>query len=128
MQDIEFIINTEYVELCNLLKLVDLADSGGRGKAMVAEGLVKVDGKLEMRKTAKIKPGQVIECEDKRILINIDPNAEIEPPKVKAPKVRGKGQPNRRSGAGPRPTSTKSTKKTSANKASKDTEKKSPWH
>ena len=51
MQDIEFIINTEYVELCNLLKLVDLADSGGRGKAMVAEGLVKVDGAIELRKT-----------------------------------------------------------------------------
>ena len=103
MQDIEFIINTEYVELCNLLKLVDLADSGGRGKAMVAEGLVKVDGELELRKTAKIKPGQIIECEGKRILISIDPNAEIKPPKVKAPKVRGKGQPNRRSGAGIKP-------------------------
>jgi ribosome-associated protein len=128
MQDIEFIINTEYVELCNLLKLVDLADSGGRGKAMVAEGLVKVDGELELRKTAKIKAGQVIECEGKRILISIDPNAEIKPPKVKAPKVRGKGQPNRRSGAGIKPTGTKSTKKTSTNKSGADVEKKSPWH
>jgi len=128
MQDIEFIINTEYVELCNLLKLVDLADSGGRGKAMVAEGLVKVDGELELRKTAKIKPGQVIECEGKRILISIDPSAEIKPPKVKVPKVRGKGQPNRRSGEGPKPTSTKSAKKTIPNKSIKDTEKKSPWH
>ena len=95
---------------------------------MVAEGLVKVDGELELRKTAKIKPGQVIECEGKRISISIDPNAEIKPPKVKAPKVRGKGQPNRRSGAGPRPAGTKSAKKTNANKASKDTGKKSPWH
>jgi ribosome-associated protein len=128
MQDIEFIINTEYVELCNLLKLVDLADSGGRGKAMVAEGLVKVDGELELRKTAKIKPGQIIECEGKRIVICIDPNAEIKPPKVKAPKVRGKGQPNRRSGAGIKPTGTKSTKKTSKMKSGLDAEKKSPWH
>jgi Uncharacterized conserved protein len=102
MQPIEFVINTEYIELCNLLKLVDLADSGGRGKAMVAEGLVKVDGELELRKTAKIKAGQIIECEGKRILITIDPNAEIKPPKIKAPKVKGKGQPNRRSGSGPK--------------------------
>jgi len=123
MQDIEFLMNTEYVELCNLLKLVDLADSGGRGKAMVAEGLVKVDGTLELRKTAKIKAGQIIECEGKRILVSIDPNAEIKPPKVKAPKVRGKGQPNRRSGAGVKPAGAKATKK-----SSKSAEKKSPWH
>jgi len=128
MQDIEFIINTEYVELCNLLKLVDLADSGGRGKAMVAEGLVKVDGELELRKTAKIKAGQIIECQGKRILISIDPNAEIKPPKVKAPKVRSKGQPNRRSGAGVKQTGTKSAKKNSGNKADPSAEKKSPWH
>ena len=123
MQDIEFLMNTEYVELCNLLKLVDLADSGGRGKAMVAEGLVKVDGTLELRKTAKIKAGQTIECEGKRILISIDPDAEIKPPKVKPPKVRGKGQPNRRSGAGKKPDGAKAVKKTS-----KSDEKKSPWH
>ena len=55
MQTIEFKLTTEYVELCNLLKLVGLADSGGRGKAMVAEGLVKVDGVLESRKTAKMR-------------------------------------------------------------------------
>jgi ribosome-associated protein len=123
MQPIEFVINTEYIELCNLLKLVDLADSGGRGKAMVADGLVKVDGELELRKTAKIKAGQIIECEGKRILITIDPNAEIKPPKIKAPKVKGKGQPNRRSGSGQKMGQAKAEKKTK-----ESTEKKSPWH
>ncbi len=63
MQTIEFKLTTEYVELCNLLKLVGLADSGGRGKTMVAEGLVKVDGALESRKTAKMRAGQIIEIE-----------------------------------------------------------------
>ena len=69
MQTIEFILTGEYVELCNLLKLVGLADSGGRGKTMVAEGLVSVDGQLESRKAAKIRVGQVIECNGTRILI-----------------------------------------------------------
>jgi ribosome-associated protein len=69
MQNIEFNINTEYVELCNLLKLVGLADSGGRGKVMVAEGLVKVDGELELRKTAKIRAGQVVQCESTTITV-----------------------------------------------------------
>ncbi|OIQ99096.1 ribosome-associated protein [mine drainage metagenome] len=68
MQNVEFsIINADYVELCNLLKLVGLADSGGRGKTMVAEGLVKVDGQLELRKTAKIRAGQVVQCEGTNI-------------------------------------------------------------
>ena len=61
-QSIEFQIKGEYVELCNLLKLVGLAQSGGRGKALVAEGAVKVDGQPESRKTAKIRAGQVVEC------------------------------------------------------------------
>ena len=68
MQTTEFILTGEYIELCNLLKLVGLADSGGRGKTMVAEGLVKVDGLLEKRKTAKIRAGQMIECDETRIL------------------------------------------------------------
>ena len=102
---------------------MDWADRDGRGKARDAEGLVKVDGELELRKTAKIKAGQIIECEGKRILITIDPNAEIKPPKVKAPKVKGKGQPNRRSGSGPKTGQAKAAKK-----ANQSTEKKSPWH
>ena len=61
-QSIEFQIKGEYVELCNLLKLVGIAESGGRGKVLVAEGAVKVDGQPESRKTAKIRAGQVVEC------------------------------------------------------------------
>ena len=68
-QNIEFELTTDYIELCNLLKLVGLADSGGRGKAMVAEGLVKVDGQLETRKTAKIRAGQVILIENSQIIV-----------------------------------------------------------
>lgn len=59
-QNIQFILTTEFIELCNLLKLTGLADSGGRGKAMVAEGLVKVDGVVEHRKTAKIRHQQIV--------------------------------------------------------------------
>jgi ribosome-associated protein len=69
-QTIQFDLTTEYVELCNLLKLVGLADSGGRGKAMVAEGLVQVDGLIEIRKTAKIRSGQVVFVEGQTILVN----------------------------------------------------------
>ena len=71
MQTIEFKLTTEFVELCNLLKLAGLADSGGRGKAMVAEGMVRVDGKPENRKTAKIRNGQTVECNVDRSTVTI---------------------------------------------------------
>ncbi|MDP3086881.1 MAG: RNA-binding S4 domain-containing protein [Methylotenera sp.] len=68
-QNIQFELSTEYIELCNLLKLIGLADSGGRGKTMVAEGLVRVDGLIELRKTAKIRSGQTVLVSDNIIHI-----------------------------------------------------------
>jgi ribosome-associated protein len=59
---VEFELKTEYIPLCDLLKTEGIAESGGQGKAMVAEGIVTVDGEIELRKTAKIRAGQVIEC------------------------------------------------------------------
>jgi ribosome-associated protein len=62
MADIRFEIETgrEYIELNQLLKLAGLCDSGGAGKHLVAEGLVQVDGQVELRKTAKIRAGQTV--------------------------------------------------------------------
>lgn len=65
----EFTLRDDYIELCNLLKLAGIADSGGRGKAMVVEGLVQVDGQPETRKTAKIRAGQVVECMGQTITV-----------------------------------------------------------
>jgi ribosome-associated protein len=67
MPNVEFTLEGEYVEVNQLLKLVGLCDSGGAGKMLVAEGLVKVDRKVETRKTAKIRAGQVVMCGDVRI-------------------------------------------------------------
>lgn len=69
METMEFKLKGEFIELCNLLKLTGLADSGGRGKAMVAEGLVTVDGQLESRKSAKIRAGQTVVCGETSILV-----------------------------------------------------------
>lgn len=62
MQTIEFKLTREHIALCDLLKLSGVADSGGQGKLMVANGDVTVDGKTELRKTAKIVAGQQVEC------------------------------------------------------------------
>jgi ribosome-associated protein len=62
-----FELTSEFIELNNLLKLVGLVDSGGAGKNMVASGAVSVDGKKELRKTAKIRTGQTVKVGDVRI-------------------------------------------------------------
>jgi ribosome-associated protein len=65
----DFELRGEYVELCNLLKLAGIAESGGQGKRMVAEGEVTVDGQPESRKTAKIRAGQVVRCHGATLLV-----------------------------------------------------------
>lgn len=69
MQKVSFELNGEFVELNQLLKLVGLCDSGGAGKALVASGAVKVDGKQELRKTAKIRAGQRVTLGDVNISV-----------------------------------------------------------
>lgn len=66
---IKFQLKGDYIALCDLLKTEGIAESGGQGKAMVAEGLVLVDGKVELRKTAKIRVGQVVECMGQSIAV-----------------------------------------------------------
>lgn len=69
MEHSELILNGDHIALCNLLKLEGISSSGGQGKLMVADGIVKVDGKVETRKTAKIVAGQLVECLGKKIKV-----------------------------------------------------------
>lgn len=52
--------NSEYVELCDLMKIMDMTSSGAEAKHIIAEGKVKVDGATELRKRCKIRQGQVV--------------------------------------------------------------------
>jgi ribosome-associated protein len=69
MQRVNFDLSGEFVELNQLLKLVGLCDSGGAGKAIVASGVVWVDGQQELRKTAKIRAGQHVSVGEVRISV-----------------------------------------------------------
>jgi ribosome-associated protein len=70
MKKSDFSLEGEYVELNQLLKLSGLCDSGGAGKLIVASGDVKVDGKTELRKTCKIRAGQVVTIGDVTIRVH----------------------------------------------------------
>lgn len=69
MQQFEFKLNGEFIELNQLLKMVGVCDSGGAGKVLVAEGVVSVDGLIELRKTCKIRAGSVVTLGDVRITV-----------------------------------------------------------
>jgi ribosome-associated protein len=70
MQRVTFELTAEFIELNQLLKLAGLCDSGGAGKNLVASGVVSVDGKKELRKTAKIRAGQMVSVGDVRISVS----------------------------------------------------------
>ncbi|MBI0325941.1 RNA-binding S4 domain-containing protein [Burkholderia plantarii] len=70
MPNLDFTLTGEFVELHNLLKITGVADSGGSAKVLVASGAVRVDGAVELRKTCKIRAGQVVLFEDTRIAVH----------------------------------------------------------
>lgn len=69
MNQIDFEMRGEHITLDALLKATGLAPSGGIAKMMVADGLVQVDGRDELRKTAKIRAGQVVSLLGARITV-----------------------------------------------------------
>ena len=69
MQSLEFELDHDYIELNQLLKLAGLCDSGGAGKQLVASSAVRVDGAVELRKTAKIRTGQRVRVGDVEIRV-----------------------------------------------------------
>ena len=60
MEPIDFPLRGEHITLDALLKATGLAPSGGLAKALVADGRVQVDGRLELRKACKVRAGQTV--------------------------------------------------------------------
>jgi ribosome-associated protein len=58
-----FEITGEYIELIKLLKAAGLCATGGMAKIVIAQGLVSVDGRTELRKSCKIRRGQIVTFE-----------------------------------------------------------------
>ncbi len=69
MQEVTFELRGEFIPLDSLLKATGIAESGGRARMMVVEGMVRVDGQPESRKTAKIRAGQTVQLHDVTIRV-----------------------------------------------------------
>jgi ribosome-associated protein len=59
----ELAIGMREINLTQVLKSANLAESGGQAKGMIAEGLVKVNGVVETRKRRQMAVGDVVEVE-----------------------------------------------------------------
>jgi len=59
----------DYIELNNLLKAAGLVSSGGLAKSLIADGHVKVDGEIELRKRCKIYKGMQAEYAGNQIKV-----------------------------------------------------------
>lgn len=59
----------DYIALNDLLKIAGLCESGGAAKVVIAAGKVKVGGQIELRKSCKIRSGQVVEYAGQQITV-----------------------------------------------------------
>ncbi len=64
---IDFAVRGHYVQLDQLLKATGWVGSGGEAHAAIESGRVRVDGRVETRKRAKLRPGQKVEFGEQSI-------------------------------------------------------------
>jgi ribosome-associated protein len=70
MNNIEFkLVNQEYIELHNLLKVLDIVNSGGEAKVRIRSGEVLYNGEVETRKRKKLYLDDTVKIDD--IIITI---------------------------------------------------------
>lgn len=65
----EIKIHTEYIKLDDLLKFAGLLGSGGQAKAVIKDGLVKVDGEVCTVRGKKLRGGEIIEFNGNKIKV-----------------------------------------------------------
>ncbi|KHO21950.1 RNA-binding S4 domain-containing protein [Mycolicibacterium setense] len=53
-------IRDESIRLGQFLKLASLIDSGADAKAVIADGLVSVNGEVELRRGRQLRPGDEV--------------------------------------------------------------------
>lgn len=65
----EITIKDEFIKLGQALKLAGFAGSGVDAKFMIEDGVVSVNGEVEVRRGRKIHPGDIIEMEGQQVKV-----------------------------------------------------------
>lgn len=63
------VIKDEFIKLGQALKLAGLVDSGVMAKEVILEGLVKVNGKVEIQRGKKLYEGDVFSFEGEEVKV-----------------------------------------------------------
>jgi ribosome-associated protein len=70
-EEIRLEVGDRPINLIQVLKLAGCVLSGGEAKALVTEGVIRVNGEVELRKRRQMKQGDVVEIEQgPRILLD----------------------------------------------------------
>lgn len=59
----------EYIQLNQLMKILNWVNSGGEANMYIDEGLVKVNGTVETRRRNKLKNGMMVEFNQQKVKI-----------------------------------------------------------
>ncbi|AFK85580.1 MULTISPECIES: RNA-binding S4 domain-containing protein [Thermoanaerobacterium] len=62
-------ISTVYITLDQFLKYVGIAETGGKGKQMILDGLVRVNGNIELKRGKKLYRGDTVSVNDRQFVI-----------------------------------------------------------
>ena len=62
-------ITTEYIKLEQMMKLAGMVGSGSDAKMLIGEGIVKVNGNVELQRGKKLRPGDTAEFEGKKYIV-----------------------------------------------------------
>ena len=65
----DFQLKSEFIELDNLLKVLELVASGAEARQSIQAGAVKVNGQVENRIRRKLRLGDSVEFQEQRISI-----------------------------------------------------------
>lgn len=60
----QIFIHSEYIKLDSFLKLAECVSTGGMAKALLQEGMVKVNGEQEERRGRKLYAGDKVQVAD----------------------------------------------------------------
>lgn len=66
----KILINTEYIKLDQLLKFANAVEGGGMAKNVILDGLVKVNGQVELQRGKKLRDGDIVEFNNEEFIVS----------------------------------------------------------
>ncbi|MDF2615876.1 MAG: RNA-binding domain protein [Sedimentibacter sp.] len=65
-------ISTEYIKLDQFLKFVNAVEGGGMAKNVILDGLVRVNGEVELQRGKKLREGDKVEFNSEEYIISTE--------------------------------------------------------